>query len=136
MTLDAGFKLLDRRVFFKGDIIVKEGEEGLRAYLIEQGSVEVFRTVGDRRIVIGKRGKGNVLGEMALIDNSRRVASAIALEKTTCVVIARAEFERMVIRASPLMKGLLRVLVANVRSLDEMVVGMGGVGGSSQGPTL
>jgi len=135
MTLDTGFKLLDRRVFFKGDMVVKEGEEGLRAYLIEQGSVEVFRTVGGRRVVIGKRGKGNVLGEMALIDSALRVASAVATEKTTCVVISRAEFERLVIRTSPLMKGLLRVLVANVRSLDELVVGMGGASGSAQDPT-
>ena len=135
MTLDTGFKLLDRRVFFKGDMVVKEGEEGLRAYLIEQGSVEVFRTVGGRKVMIGKRGKGNVLGEMALIDSALRVASAVATEKTTCVVISRAEFERLVIRTSPLMKGLLRVLVANVRSLDELVVGMGGASGSAQDPT-
>ena len=86
-------------------------------------------------MVICKRGKGNVLCEMALIDSALRVASAVATEKTTCVVISRAEFERLVIRTSPLMKGLLRVLVANVRSLDELVVGMGGASGSAQDPT-
>jgi len=135
MTMDSGFKLLDRRVFFKGDLLLKEGEEGIRAYLIEQGSAEVFRTVGEKRIVIGKRGKGNVLGEMALIDNSKRIASAIALEKTTCVVITRAEFERMIIRASPLMKGLLRVLVTNVRSLDELVTSIGGLRDTATTPS-
>lgn len=134
MSADIGFKLLDRRVYFKGDLILKEGEEALRAYLIEQGSVEVFRTIGEKRIVVGKRGKGNVLGEMALIDNSKRIASAIALEKTTCVVIARAEFERMIVRASPLMKGLLRVLVTNVRSLDELVASIGGLRDTASTP--
>jgi CRP-like cAMP-binding protein len=124
MTLDVAYKLLDRRVWIPGEIILKEGEEGNRAYIIQEGKVEVFRTVNGKKITLGTRETGDVLGEMALIGHVARNASAIAVTKTVCVVISRMDFEQTVKRATPLMRGLLRILVTNVRSLDEVAIGV------------
>jgi len=126
VSIDGAFRFLDRRVYFPGDTLIKEGDDGSRAYLIEDGKVEVFRTIEGRKVVLGERGKGQILGEMALIDNVGRIASCVAATKVTCVVITRPEFDKLMTRTSPLLKGIIRIMVANVRSLDDLVVGNDG----------
>ena len=68
----------------KGDYIFQEGNEAGYAYVLAEGTVEIVRNSTDGDQVLGKVEKGSIFGEMAIIDNSPRSASARAL--TDCKV--------------------------------------------------
>ncbi|MEW5726493.1 MAG: cyclic nucleotide-binding domain-containing protein, partial [Pseudomonadota bacterium] len=78
-----------RKVFAAGTLIFGEGDSGHEAYVVEYGRVAVFKTVRNRRVELGEVTQGGIFGEMALIDDQPRMASAMAEEETACVVIAK-----------------------------------------------
>jgi CRP-like cAMP-binding protein len=69
------------QTFFKGETIFEEGSAGNYMYLILEGEVNV--EINNR--VIAKVGSGQILGEMALLENRPRSASAVA--KSECEVV-------------------------------------------------
>ena len=68
------------RHFTKGETLMREGERGECAYIIESGNVEILVRRGGQLLQIGTRGPGSILGEMAMIDDKPRTATVRALE--------------------------------------------------------
>ena len=65
-----------RKVFKAGETILKQGEAGDSAYIIEEGKVEIkFKDAEGRERVLGTRGANAMIGEMAIIDNAPRTAT-------------------------------------------------------------
>ena len=112
-----------RRTFKKHDMILKEGAVGDAAYLIVKGKVQVRKNHHGRNPrVLAELGKGNIFGEMALFDDRPHIATVIALEDTEVSVMSRDEFRRLVEDMSPVMKGVLGMMVARLRqTVDELV---------------
>ena len=73
-------EVLERKTCQAGERFFKEGDEGNRAYVVQAGEVEIIKSTGeeDKDIVLGTIGKGGIFGEMALIDDKPRMASARA----------------------------------------------------------
>lgn len=82
---------IERREAKKGDVLFEEGEKASEAYLIATGYVEIFRKVGNGEQVLAKLGPGDIVGEMSLIDDQPRMASARVLDNTTLTVITRED---------------------------------------------
>lgn len=65
-----------RRTFKAGEIILKQGEPGDCAYIIEEGQVEIAIARSDGKSqVISTRGAGAIIGEMAIVDAAPRAAT-------------------------------------------------------------
>jgi len=91
-TEDSG-RILERRVFGPGTYIFRENDPGEAAYLIQLGTVNIMRETS----LIATLGPGRTFGEMALLRNARRMASAIVGETGTAVeIIRRREFEHAI----------------------------------------
>jgi CRP/FNR family transcriptional regulator, cyclic AMP receptor protein len=84
--------------------------------VVETGAVEIAIGKGEERKVLGTIGNGGMFGEMALIDDAPRMAEAVAIKDTTCLIVAKDKFREKLGRADPFIKGLLRILVRNVRA--------------------
>ena len=116
-------EVLERKTCQPGERFFKEGDEGNRAYVVQAGEVVIIKSTGDedndKAVVLGTIGKGGIFGEMALIDNQPRMASATALTGTTCVIIHDTVFHKKMQEADPFMAGLLRIFVRNIRSLTQ-----------------
>jgi EAL domain-containing protein (putative c-di-GMP-specific phosphodiesterase class I) len=106
-----------RRVFKKGDILMREGERGAHAFVIESGTVEILVEQEGTLIGIGTRGPGSLLGEMALIDNKPRTATVRALGHCEALEISRDDFARRVDTADAVLKMVLHVVLARYRHL-------------------
>ncbi len=76
------------RSFAAGDVIVKEGDEGVGFFLITEGNVEVTK---DGKELI-RLGASEFFGEMALLDNFRRSATVRALTPTKTLAMLRSDF--------------------------------------------
>jgi CRP-like cAMP-binding protein len=87
--------MFEAKNFKKGDLIIDEDTTRDIAYLIQTGSVEVFKMQKGRRIVLSKLGVGNIIGEMSLITGEAPTASVSALEDTGVNAISREDFEKM-----------------------------------------
>ena len=111
--------ILQRQTLKAGDMIFKEGDEGNMAYVVQSGEVEIFKIIDGVKTVLGRVGQGGIFGEMALIDSKPRMAAARASKGSTIIVVTRAMFEQKLNKTDPFIKGLLNILVDNIRSLTK-----------------
>ncbi|TNF91823.1 MAG: EAL domain-containing protein [Gammaproteobacteria bacterium] len=102
--------------FLKGSIIFNEGDFGDVGYIVESGKIEVSIMDHDRRIVLGRLGKGSLLGEMALLDDAPRTATATALEDTVLTVIGHDQLHERLDQAEPFIRMLVDVIMERYRS--------------------
>ena len=107
--------------FKKGATIIHEGTIGSNAYLILSGSVEVFKKVGDEKLVLSRLVKGNIFGEMSLVDDKPRSATIVALEDTEVRILSRERFESMLEQNPRAVIPLLKQVFQRVRYLNQMV---------------
>ncbi len=114
-----GLQVLDRKVFPVGEKIFREGDNGSRAYIVQSGNVDIVKEINDEDVVVGNVGPGGIFGEMALIDDEPRMASAVVSDTCVCIIITSAVFQKKMNRLDPFLGGVLRVLVENIRSIQE-----------------
>ena len=82
-------KKIERREVDDGEILFEEGDAADQAYLVMDGNVQIFRKTGNKEVVLATLGKGDILGEMSLIDNQPRMASARVVGNAKLTVITR-----------------------------------------------
>ncbi len=75
-----------------GDLIFCEHEIGSTCYMVREGSVRLLRITGDIETTVGTIRSGDFFGEMALLDDSPRTATAIALEDVAMLEFSRDTF--------------------------------------------
>jgi cGMP-dependent protein kinase len=92
--IDAMALATQKDVFRKGDVIVREGEKGDIFYLIETGTVEVFKKEAGEMPVASLK-SGQFFGERALLTEDVRQATCIAKEDVTCLFLMRQDFNLM-----------------------------------------
>lgn len=107
--------------FQPGELIFTAGEEGHHAYIIESGQVDIFLTTTGKDVSFKTLVKGDVFGEMAVIDASPRSASARALTETCCVVISSEQISDRIEASDPVVKLLVSRLLDHIRSLNTGV---------------
>lgn len=112
-------KAFPPRRFEDGAFIFREGDPPGCAYVVQSGKVEIFRGKGANRRLLGVVKPGGIFGEMSLIDNSPRMADAVAAETTVCLIVPPAAFREKLEKADPFIRALLRILVKNTRSMAE-----------------
>jgi CRP-like cAMP-binding protein len=110
-----------RRRYAGGETIFLRGDPGRALYLIEEGRVEVSVTaLGGRRSVLAHMGPGEILGEIAVLDNLERSADATAAGEVALVGLPRSEVMDFLARNPEAMMGLIAELCAKARNASEM----------------
>jgi CRP/FNR family transcriptional regulator, cyclic AMP receptor protein len=110
-------KVLERKTFPEGGIIFKEGEQGNVGYVVQSGAVEIVKVQGGEEVILGGIEKGGIFGEMALIDDQPRMATARASEPTTLIVVSQSVFQQKMAAADPFIRGLINIFLSNIRRL-------------------
>jgi CRP-like cAMP-binding protein len=99
-----------------GEIIFAEFEKGDRFYLIQSGNVELVKTFGDVSKTLDILKPSEMFGEMALLEDSPRSATAIALGETRLMEFARGSFQNLVLANPQLAFKLLKMFVRRIYS--------------------
>jgi CRP/FNR family transcriptional regulator, cyclic AMP receptor protein len=99
------------RTHRKGDLIFSQGDPGMALYVVAAGMVKISleSSRGDEMILATLR-PPELFGELAVIDEGPRTASARALEPTTLLAVTRPVFLRMLHENPALMDALHRSL--------------------------
>ncbi len=99
-----------------GEIILRQGDPGETAYIIESGRVDIAVTrPGTEPQSVGTRGPGTMIGEMALVDNAPRTATITALEDCTLLEISKDDFGRRLQDADPILRMTTQVILTRYR---------------------
>ncbi|MDD5203938.1 MAG: ATP-binding cassette domain-containing protein [Desulfobacterales bacterium] len=83
-------------VYEEGEMVVREGEEGDRFYLIRSGRAEILKEAEGRLRSMGTLGPGEFFGELALLRNAPRAASIKALGKLEVFSLPKEKFDEVV----------------------------------------
>ena len=104
------------QVFAPRTVIFKEGDHGRKAYVIREGAVSIVKHTDHGNLVLNTMRKGDIFGEMALVDRGPRSASAIATVETTCSVLTAETVEERLATLSPSSRTAFETMVRYVRA--------------------
>jgi len=110
----------------KEHLLFAEGETGNTMYIIQDGSVKITKIVDNKEIILAVLGKGDIFGEMALLEDKPRAATAEVYEDCTLLAVNRDNFTNlirdqpdMVVRMATLMSERIWLLY---RQLDNTLI--------------
>lgn len=103
----------------RGKHVFRQGEPGQALYLVERGRVRLYRThLGGQEKTLGFLGPGEVFGEMSLLDQGERSASAVAEEEVLLQALYREAYMALVRRLPLIAHNLARVLAHRLREVN------------------
>lgn len=114
-----GAERSSRRRFKAGEHIFAEGEAGDEAYVVESGRVAIYKQINGDKVVLGEVVETGVFGEMALIDDEPRMASAEACDDTVCLVLPKAALKSQLNRTPDLVILVLETLLHDIRKMGR-----------------
>lgn len=110
-----------RRRYRAGQALMHEGQIGEELMILLAGRVKVtYTTAEGKEVVLEFRQPGDLLGELAVLDDRPRSSSVVALEPAEALVLTASEF-RAAVRSHPqIALELLRMLSRRFRDADRM----------------
>jgi CRP/FNR family cyclic AMP-dependent transcriptional regulator len=105
----------DIELFEKGDYIFKEDAPTGGAYLIAAGAVEISKIKHGEKVILATKREDEIFGEMSIISNEDRSASAQAIELTTCYKLTEQDFENIIKSSHPFMRAIFEKLSGIIR---------------------
>ncbi len=115
-------RLANRRKCPKDSVVFFENEEGDFFFTILEGRIKVT-ILGDdgREVILSLLGPGDFFGEMALLDQEPRSATAIAVEDTELLSLHRTDFQTVLADNRSITTGLIKVLTGRLRRANHQI---------------
>lgn len=111
-----------RREFQEGESIFQQGDPGEVLYLIESGQVRIFVQGRDgQELSVIIHGSGDMFGEMALVDNLPRSASAVVAEAAVVYALTRDRLREHMRTSFQLSLNFMRALSLRLRYSSELM---------------
>ena len=110
------------RFFDQGAVIFRENDEGTDMYIIIQGVVEIRKSTGSSSSkVLTTLQKGDMFGEMAIIEKQPRSASAVAVQPTRVLMLNEKLYDNMVGTNPDFARKMNKVLSERIRRADAII---------------
>ena len=103
---------LQKKSFKKGETIIKQGEKGEHFYIISSGLIGIYRSKLFGKDRIAQRTVGEFIGEMALLKNEPRNASAIGEEDGEIFSLSKSDFDAILLH-NPSIAAMIRTASAH-----------------------
>lgn len=107
--------------FPANEILFSQGEIGDTAYVIEKGRILIYLSKDTEDFPLNILGEGEIFGEMAILDNQVRSASAKTLEPCSLILVTKDQLLERVQAADNVVRLLLRVLLKRLRSQNDLI---------------
>jgi CRP-like cAMP-binding protein len=104
-----------------GEYVFREGDLGTEMYIINEGKVEILNQVGDEEQVLAVLEKGDFFGEMSVLEDLPRAASARAGTDIRLLQINGSTFDQLLQGNPEIAVRMMRKLSRRLRETDEML---------------
>lgn len=105
----------------KGTLLFREGDPGKEMYVLQSGKVAISKKVRDVEKILAILGPGEFFGEMAIISNKPRNASATVEEEARVLVIDPRTFEAMIRGNSEIAVRMIKKLAERLSDADAQI---------------
>lgn len=110
------------RDFAPGAVIFREGEPGKEMYIVVDGKVEITKsTSGSAAKTLATLGRGDLFGEMAIIDKKARAATATAVGATKVLVLNEALFDATLAHNPDFARKIVKLLSERLRHTNLLL---------------
>ncbi len=107
------------RVFKRGTLMFIEGESGREMYILRTGKVKILKQEGDRAVELAVLGPGSVLGELSLLDNQPRGATAQVIEEVIATEIDETILEATMAKIPAWLASVIKIVVSRLRETNK-----------------
>jgi CRP-like cAMP-binding protein len=105
-----------------GEIIFCQNEPSNEVYVLKSGRVRISKIVDNKEIQLFIMMPGDIFGEMSLIENKTRSATAIALEDSDLLAIKKENFETMSQKEPQLMARIISLLSERIWNANKLIL--------------
>lgn len=116
-------KIIHNRTYVPGEYIFFQNDPGICLYIIINGEVAISHTQESEKLELAILNRGDFFGELALIDEARRSASAMAVTETQIAVIFRPDLDEFVEtyprEGVKILKGISHIVATRLRNLNQ-----------------
>lgn len=115
-------KHITKKEFTEGSMIIEEGQKGDEAYIIDKGTVEIYKSASDgSQFLLTELKAGQVFGEMCLFDNKVRSASVQAKTNVVLQIIPKDVVLDYLEKTPPLIRLIIEVLLKRLRLSSDLI---------------
>jgi len=113
-------KVQNIKSFYKDQSIYKKGQKGTVAYMIQKGSVNIYRTANGKKIMLDRLRRGEIFGEMGALSDSPRSNSAEAAEYCELMVLTEQVIQTLLSRCPKTIQHLTKILIRRLRKANDV----------------
>ena len=110
------------QTFDDGEIIFCENEPTKEVYILKEGKVKISRMIDKKEVQLFIMMPGDIFGEMSILENKTRSATATAIEDSELVVIKKENFEMMAKKEPQLTARLISLLAERIWNANKLVL--------------
>jgi CRP/FNR family transcriptional regulator, cyclic AMP receptor protein len=126
MSQPSVLESLEKVEFKPGQVLFNENDESFFFFIIQEGSVEVFKTDESGKIIpLAIAGEGQALGEFAMVAKKSRSASARALTKVVAVKVSENAYQTLLDELPSWALAMIEGLVERLRQADDIIKAYG-----------
>lgn len=104
-----------------GTVLFREGDAGGEMYVIQSGEVEISRMIGDRRQSLAVLPPGEFFGEMAIVNNRPRSATATVRRRSRLLVIDGHTFEAMLRGKTEIAVRMIKAMAGRLERANQQI---------------
>lgn len=107
------------RYFGRDEVLFQEGQRGGEAYIIMSGQVRMSHEKNGVALEFDRSGPKSLIGEMAIISDMPRMATATADEETVCIALSRSSMRRILAITDVEVRTTIEFLINYIRDVDD-----------------
>lgn len=104
-----------------GEELFQEGSKGNHAYVIQEGELEIIKKSSGRPVLLAVRGPGEVIGEMALLEDAPRMATVKARSDSLLLALDKEELDQLLESSRSALNALFHNILARLRDTEDML---------------
>lgn len=105
----------------EGEVLFEQGDAGNRAYVIREGEIDILKEAEGREVLLAVRKRGEVIGEMSLLHEAPRSATARAKGDAELVAIRFHDFENLLDTSPSATRAMLHTITSRFKSTEKML---------------
>ena len=113
---------MTRTHFAEGQVLFREGDSPDSVFRLLSGSVDILRELDGDPILLGTVGAGQFIGEMGVVENRPRSATARAASEVEVEILTPTEFFDQITHAPQAARELIQRLSQRLREADDRIV--------------
>src|SRR6266700_173793 len=108
--------------FAEGQVLFREGDPADSVFRLLSGAVDILRELDGDPILLGTVGSGQFIGEMGVVENRPRSATARAASEVEVEILTPTEFLDQIARSPRAARELIQRLSQRLREADDRIV--------------